>query len=62
MRVFVLVAVALVGCASPLPAERVERDRAILAAIEPCKKDYGHFVYIWSVTPAGGVSFGITTT
>jgi len=34
-------AVLAAGCATaPVPAERAERDRVLMAALEPCKKQY----------------------
>lgn len=35
----------LVGCASAPPPERVERDRAVLAAIQPCKERYAELLF-----------------
>lgn len=46
----------LAGC-SALPPEREERDRIILAALEPCRKQYSDFVYTWGVSQDGTVRF-----
>jgi len=52
------VAVILVGCA--LPPERVERDRIIMAAVQPCKERHAERLYnldMMSVNPDGTVRY-----
>ena len=49
----------VVGC-SVIPPEREERDRAILAAVEPCKERYAERLYntnMMSVTQSGTVRY-----
>jgi hypothetical protein len=54
-----LIAAFLTGCRS-MPPERVERDRVILAAVQPCKERYAERLYntnMMSVYPNGTVRF-----
>ena len=55
----VLGIVVFAGCA-PVPPERVERDRAILVAVEPCKERYAERLYntnMMSVNQNGTVRY-----
>lgn len=57
--VFGGMAVALAGC-STIPPERAERDRAILAAVQPCKERHAERLYnadMMSVNQNGTVRF-----
>jgi aspartyl protease len=54
-----LAGLLLAGCTS-IPPERIERDRVILAAIQPCKERYAERLYntdMMSVLPDGTVRF-----
>ena len=59
MRVALMVlGVAVAGCA--LPPERVERDRIIMAAVQPCKERHAERLYnvdMMSVNPDGTVRY-----
>src|SRR5262245_24445569 len=65
VRLTVLAAAVLAGCASPPPPERVERDAAILAAIQPCKERHAMDLYntnLMSVQQNGVVRYWVRDT
>ena len=56
---FALAVGILAGCSS-MPPERIERDRVIMAAVQPCKERYAERLYntnMMSVYPNGTVRF-----